>query len=286
MNPSRKTTWFMASYLFLSSAFAQVTDPKLYGSVANGGVEELKTYLNAGGSPSAKISVPNANSNIALLDLAIRSAKDGPALVLLNSGARPENTTEFVEIAAEKGFDAVLAYMLDRDPSLVVQMRTENHPLFLAIAAGHSHAVSTLLDRMTLLGDAERETILNEALSVALNSFEKTGRPTIVSDLLDAGADPVATPALAVAVSTCAPELVSTLLAAGADAKKRYDVGGGSTDLAQYAVRCFDRAPDAAEGIFDDLAAAGADLCVVDWTDARLSESARAHRDEIEQGCH
>ena len=284
MTPSNRIACLIGSTLIFSSALAQITDPKLYASIVDGGVEELKTYLSAGGSPSTKINVPGSNSTIALLDLAVRSSKEDPALVLLNSGASPDNITEFVEVSAEKGFANVLTQVLDRNPSVVLQMRTANHPLFLAIAHGHYDAVSTLLDRMKLLGNAEREAILNEALLVATNSFDAKSGQTIVSDLLKAGADPVGTPALAVAVSTCAPNLVSTLLAAGADVKKRYDVGG-ATSLAQYAVRCFDRAPEAAEGVLEALVAAGADLCAVDWTDMGLTQSALAHRSEIEQSC-
>jgi hypothetical protein len=285
VTPSNRIACLIGSTLIFSSALAQITDPKLYASIVDGSVEELKTYLSAGGSPSTKINVPGSNSTIALLDLAVRSSKEDPALVLLNSGASPDNITEFVEVAAEKGFANVLTQVLDRNPAVVLQMRTANHPLFLAIAHGHYDAVSTLLDRMKLLGGAEREAILNEALLVATNNFDAKSGQAIVGDLLKAGADPVGTPALAVAVSTCAPNLVSTLLAAGADVKKRYDVGGGATSLAQYAVRCFDRAPEAAEGVLEALVAAGADLCAVDWTDMGLTQSALAHRSEIEQSC-
>jgi hypothetical protein len=224
---SGKILCLIGSTLVLSSAFGQVDDPKLYASIVAGGVEELTEYLNAGGTPVARIKVPHADSSIALLDLAIRGSKEDPALVLLGAGARPDNATEFVEIAAQKGFAGVLASVLDGDPSLVLHMRTEHHPLFLAIAGGHYDAASILLDEMKLLGNAEREEVLNEALSVALNSFEAGSDPTIVYDVLDAGADPVATIALPLAVSRCEPKIVSTFLAAGADAKKLYDLGGG-----------------------------------------------------------
>ncbi len=282
MGPYKTLACVVGSSLALSSAFAQVADPALYTSIASGGVEELRSYLSSGGNPSARINVPNAATSMALLDVAVRSVNEEPALVLLMSGARPEGTTEFVEIAAERGFADVLGYMLDRDPSLVFQMRMENHPLFLAIARGHLDVVSTLLDSMKPLGNAELEVILNEALSIATNSYSTASGPAIVRELLDAGADAVSTPVLAGAVSACAPDLVSTLLAAGSDAKRRYDLGSGPVLLAQYAVRCFERVPGAAESILGELASAGADLCSIDWSDSKLSERARARRPEIE----
>jgi hypothetical protein len=281
MGPYKTLACILGSTLVLSSTFAQIADPALYTSIASGGVEELKSYLSSGGNPSARINVPNATTSMALLDVAVRSTREEPALVLLTSGARPDAPTEFVEVAAERGFAGVLGYMLDRDPSLVFQMRTENHPLFLAIARGHLDAVSTLLDRMKPLGNAQREPILNEALSIATNSYELASGPAIVRKLLDAGADAVSTPVLAGAVSACASDLVSTLLAAGSDAKRRYDIGSGPVLLAQYAVRCFERAPDAAESILRELASAGADLCSIDWADSKMSERS-ARRPEIE----
>lgn len=283
MSLSGKIVCLIGSTLVLSSALGQVVDPKLYASIVNGGVEELTAYLNAGGSPAARIKVPHEDSSITLLELAIRGSKEDPALVLLVSGARPDNTTEFVEIAAEKGFADVLAYVLDEDPSLVHHMRTEHHPLFLAIAGGHYDAVSILLERMKLLGNAEREEILNEALSVALNSFDPGADPTVVYDLLDAGADPVTTIALALAVSRCEPSLVSTFLAAGADARKLYDLGGGPVSPAQYAARCFKGDQHVAIEVFSELKTAGADVCAVDPTDNRVPEAARVYLRDVEE---
>jgi hypothetical protein len=282
MHFCKRIVYLIGSYLVLSVGFAQINDSELYANVASGGVDELREYLNAGGRPSVRIKVPHASSYIALLDLAIRSSQEDPALVLLNSGAWPENTTEFVEIAAEKGFAQVLTYVLDRDPSLVLQMRTENHPLFLAIAGGHYAAVSTLLDKMKSLGGAERDVILNEAFSVALNRFGTSSGSTIVRDLLEAGADPVTTPALAIAVSNCAPELVSMLLAAGADAARHYDLGSGPVTLPQYASRCFKDDPDVAKRIIGDLRSAGGDVCGVDLADNSVPDEARVYLRDIE----
>jgi hypothetical protein len=227
--------------------------------------------------------VPHADSSIALLDLAIRGSKEDPALILLGAGARPDDATEFLEIAAEKGFAGVLTYVLDQDPFLVLHMRAENHPLLLAIAGGHHDAVSMLLERMKLLGNAEREEILNEALSVALNSFDSGTDPSIVYDLLDAGANPVTTQGLALAVSRCEPELVSTFLAAGADPKKRFDLGGGPASLAQSAARCFKGEQDVAIEVFMELKSAGADVCAVDLTDNRVPEAARIYLRDVEE---
>jgi hypothetical protein len=268
--------------LGLASAVAQVADPKLYTSIVDGRVEELTAYLNAGGNPSATINVPDTSWNVELLDLAVRGSKEDPALVVLTAGARPLNPTEFVEIAAQKGFARVLAFVLDTDPSLVLHLRAEHHPLHLAAAGGHSDAVRILLAKLQLLGYAERDEILREALYVALNGFESGEAPAIVYDLLDAGVVPD-TRALALAASRCEPPLVAAFLTAGADPRRREDLGRGPQSVAQHAALCFTTDENAAYGIFGELRAAGADVCDVDMADDRISEAARTYLREDEQ---
>lgn len=215
---------------------------------------------------------------------AVRGSKEDPALVLLRSGARPTDTTEFVEIAAQKGFAGVLAYVSDADPSLVLHMRAEHHPLHLAIGDGHRDVFLILLDRMELLAYAERDEILKEALYVALNSFDAGEDPTIVYDLLNTGAVPITTRALALAASRCEPRLVSVFLAAGADLRRREDLGWKAASVAQHAAWfCFTKDENAARSIFGALKSAGANVCDVDLSDDRIPEAARTYLRDVEE---
>jgi ankyrin repeat protein len=274
----------LISFACLSAACAQSVDTDLYNSIVNDETDTLTLFLNSGGNPSATIRVPQTDGSIALLDLAVRAGNQRATALLLRAGATPEDIVEFLEMLAEKGFAEVINALLDQDPALVARMRSENHPLVLAVAAGHDDVVSAFLKKMSYMGGgAEVRDVLNQGLLGAISKHgpNEPSHPLIMT-LLDAGADPISTTALAGAVLSCNPNLVATFLVAGADAKRAYDVGIGPTYLAEFAVRCFENTPDNAERILREIASAGADPCAVDLANPRVPESARTYLRETE----
>jgi hypothetical protein len=250
------------------SARAQLADDVLYASIVGGETQAISAHLNMGGDPNAELSIPNVNEEISLLELSMRARNEQAAVLLLEAGAMVDDVGLLIEWAAEVGFSDVMRFLLDEDPGRLLAMRPDSHPLVIAIGYGHHDVASLLLDRMTgIIGGAERQEILNEALMAATATYGgDEGDELLVDDLLKAGASASTTLVLAGAVLQCDPGLISVFLAAGADPGKQYDAGRGGFAPIEYAVRCFERddiASETAEAVLEELTDAGADLCLL-----------------------
>lgn len=281
-----KVTSCIASVAFYCVACAQSVETELYESIVNGETERLTLFLDAGGDPSALIRIPQSAGNIALLELAVRTGNEDATTLLLRAGVQPDDTVAFLEMAAEKGFADVVGALLDEDPALIARMRPDNHPLLLAVAGGHAEVASEFLEKMQFMpGRAAVGDVLDQALLVAVAKHDRQqSAGPLIMKLIDAGADPISTTALAGAVLSCDPALITTFLTRGADARRAYDVGRGPANLVEYAVRCFETAPDNAKLIVRELASAGSDPCALDLADPRVPAAARRYLRENE-GC-
>jgi hypothetical protein len=273
-----------------SLAHGATVDDSLYISIAEKSTDELKRYLSEGGSPSAALQVPGAASSLPLLELALRSSNQEAAKLLLSAGAQPDSPNLALEIAAGNGLAGVVEALLDQDPTRVLRLRRENHPLVLAAGRGYKDVVSVLSSRMAnIAGAADRQGIMDEASVAAISSYSPTNDGlSIIKALLSAGASASSTSVLAGALLACDPQLIETFLGAGGDPKRHYDLVQGGRLPVEYAMQCFSRTGvpiTQAERVLGDLVSAGADLCPRELDQSEIPPAARSAVERL-RTCH
>jgi hypothetical protein len=260
---------------------AQLRNDDLYADVSEKRSDELISGLNAGLSPDALLFVPQSDRSISLLELALRAANDDAAVELMQRGASTDLEEEFfgmplLDVAAQQGLTRSVSFLIEQDPTVLV--RSGGDPLRLAVGYGRTDTARVLLRQMLSVVPAEElQPVPDEALRIAV--FEEVEMEFLES-LIQAGADPQATPelpaAIWIAVRYCSPDQASFLLQRGVDPNPRHE----DVHIAIPAFECFlsegDDADADAREILQLLSNGGTDLCSFAGAEAALTSRAES----------
>lgn len=199
----------------------------LYDAIRNNELAFVESYLRDGGDPNAGIvqTVEGGHPDAwrgTPLELAIRAKADDVAIRLLEAGANPSLAAEplgfgtVLNAATRQGMTRTVKYLIEADPSALLQGDPRSSPLVVATSDQDSEIVIDILAVAKRYG-----VLLGERLDVALGHAAARGYDDLASRLLDAGAAPREAGTLHGAVRNLRPDLVQAMLAGGADPTMR-----------------------------------------------------------------
>lgn len=261
----------IAVFVFGASFAAPVTQSeRLYDAAADGEIEIVRNFLNAGGSPNAIVTPSKARPRPRrateqysgpIIEVAILSGNENIAILLVEAGADVSSLSKLtgrtiLSVAAELGMRKLVALLIERDPSLLTQGPPGNSPLLGATSDGRYSVVSLMLTSGRQVG-----VDWGAALGIALRYALIDGHEDIARLLIKAGANPKDALAFHNAVAGSNVGIVHDLIEAGASPTALFE-GKSPLDGIVYRVNVArDPLSDQPQLILAELVDAGVDAC-------------------------
>ncbi|MGH8496388.1 MAG: ankyrin repeat domain-containing protein [Gammaproteobacteria bacterium] len=253
-----------------SLAMASGESERLYDAAADGEIEVVRDFLNAGGSPDVIVTASKSRPRPRrateqytgpIVEVAILSGNEDIAMLLVEAGADLSSLPKLdgrtaLFVAVQLGMRNLAALLIERDPSLLVQGSPDKSPLLGATSYGRYSLVSMMLSRGQNAG-LDWGPALNIALRLALID----GHEDIARLLLKAGANPKDVLAFHNAVAGSNVGIVHDLLEAGASPTAPFEGKNPLYGIVYRVTVSSDPLSDQPRLILREFIDAGVDVC-------------------------